>query len=381
MRNHCSRNRNINLARKEKAQLALGSYHTYILDFFTMTEILAVSTEKVNAGFDNPHLAGLLKMAVTADHVRSITEAKFAWRRLFVEGHMIAIAAKSNAGKTAIAMKAAAEMSGSGYTVLYVNADASASGIREHHSHAQDSGYKLVNPDITKGSAQGITNELRRLARSGEALSQTVVILDTLKKFADLMSKSDAKDFNMVLRSLTAKGMTVIVLSHTNKYEDNDGNPIHEGVGDLRNDFDELIYLIPVTNEDQTITVSTKINKCRAELKNETFLIDVDREVKVLPQFVDTAEKARQQKHLDADREVIEFITQNLRTASCSVTSLHDTSKIEEVGFSRKRIEVVVIRYCEGQCDEPLWRSKPAATNGTIYELIMKNSQPVLSGE
>ena len=346
-----------------------------------MNEILAVSAEKVNAGFDNPHLAGLLKMEVTADHVRSITEAKFAWRRLFVEGHMIVIAAKSNAGKTAIAMRAAAEMSDSGYTVLYVNADASASEIRQHHSHAEDSGYRLLNPDITNGSAQYITNELRRLARSGEALSKTVVILDTLKKFADLMSKSDAKDFNMVLRSLTAKGMTVIVLSHTNKYEDHDGSPIHEGVGDLRNDFDELIYLIPVTNEDQTITVSTKINKCRAVLKNETFLIDVDREVNVLPQYVDTAEKARQQKHLENDRGMIEFITQNLRIASCSVTSLHGISKKEEVGFSRNRIEAVAIRYCEGQCDEPLWRSKPAATNGTIYELIMKNSQPVLSGE
>ena len=71
-------------------------------------------------------------------------------------------------------------------------------------------------------------------------------------------------------------------------HDDKDGNPIFEGTGDLRNDFDELIYLIPSTNPDGSITISTRKDKTRADIRDESFLITLDREVKRLDRHVDT---------------------------------------------------------------------------------------------
>ena len=38
------------------------------------------------------------------------------------------------------------------------------------------------------------------------------------------MSKQKAKDLYSIFRKLTSKGMTIICLAHTNKYDDRDGN-------------------------------------------------------------------------------------------------------------------------------------------------------------
>jgi hypothetical protein len=84
---------------------------------------------------------------------------------------------------------------------------------------------------------------LRQISLTNSDLSKSVIVLDTLKKFGDMMNKSKSKLFNSLLRTLTTKGITVVCLAHTNKHDDKDGKPIFEGTGDLRNDFDELIKL------------------------------------------------------------------------------------------------------------------------------------------
>jgi predicted CoA-binding protein len=322
----------------------------------------------------------LLTMKITRSTVDKINDSKFAWLNLIVQGHMIVICAKPNGGKTTVMVHAAGEMSMAGYEVYYVNADASAVDIKDYAFHAIDFGYNLINPDLTDGSAEKVVDSLKEMTLLDADYTNSVLILDTLKKFSDMMSKNKGKEFYTVLRTLSAKGMTIICLAHTNKYDDKDGKPVFEGVGDLRSDFDELIYLIPVKNPDGSMTVSTSIDKCRAALKEQSFSISKDREVIVLADHIDTLSIAELQRHLHEDSEVIEFILEHIRYLAKSATELHDISKLDKVGFSRKRIDSVLKRYCVDACIEPKWLSMPALKYGTKYGLISDGYAAQLKG-
>jgi hypothetical protein len=65
-----------------------------------------------------------------------------------------------------------------------------------------------------------------------------LIVLDTLKKFTDLMDKKASRYFNEVVRQFVLKGGTVVALAHVNKRPDAQGRPIPEGTGDVLNDFD-----------------------------------------------------------------------------------------------------------------------------------------------
>ena len=82
-------------------------------------------------------------------------------------------------------------------------------------------------------------NSARAAAFLTLALGNIVLIVDTLKKFVELMSKGGARLFFSLMRALTQRGATVILLGHTNKHRGPDGKLVFEGVGDVRADVDE----------------------------------------------------------------------------------------------------------------------------------------------
>jgi hypothetical protein len=325
---------------------------------------------KIQQSITSDPFKGLLSMEVTEEIVKNIADAKFAWRRLIPEGHMIAICSKANGGKTTLMVHIAGDMAKDGYRVIYINADASASDIKEYKHHAMEYGYTLINPDLTNGTADKVIEELRFASTSKSDCSKVVIVLDTLKKFGDMMNKAKSKQFNSLLRTLTAKGITVICLAHTNKHDDKDGKPIFEGTGDLRNDFDELIYLIPIRNPDGTTTVSTLKDKTRADIRDESFVITADREVKLLEHHIDTLAISEWQKNLADDEQVIKFILEHISPISKTATELRTIAINTNVKYSRNRLEGVLKRYSAGNSPDPKWSASPASTIGFKYGVI-----------
>jgi hypothetical protein len=65
-----------------------------------------------------------------------------------------------------------------------------------------------------------------------------VIFLDTYKKFANVMDKSQASQFNKLLRRFVMKGGTVVALAHTNKKPGMDGRPVYGGTSDSLDDCD-----------------------------------------------------------------------------------------------------------------------------------------------
>jgi hypothetical protein len=335
-----------------------------------MSELEKIKKQKEILALSDDPFKGLLTMEVTEAIIEKIEDAKFAWRNLIPQGHMVVLCAEANGGKTTLMVHISAEMAKDGYRVLYINADASASDIKYYKHHAMDYGYTLINPDLTNGSADKVVDELRCLAATDSDYSKVVIVLDTLKKFGDMMNKSKSKDFNSLLRTLTSKGMTVVCLAHTNKYSDKDGKPMYEGTGDTRNDFDELIYLVPARNPDGTTTVTTLADKKRAPIVDESFSINADREITVLENCVDTLAIKEFQRHLAEDDEIIHFIVANIKAVSKSVTELRAIAVESGLGYSRNRLDRVLRRYCAGKCHEPKWLSSPAPTYGFKYGTI-----------
>ena len=225
--------------------------------------------------FDIDPLADILKMEVTDAIVANIENTKHIYQELFIQGHMILFCADSGVGKTSILTYACEQMALKN-TVLYVNVDSSATDLKHYQAHAKKHGYKLINPDMTNSTVEDIVKWLVKVGNSLMPYDNVVVILDTLKKFTSVMDKNEVKKFNMILRRCTTKGMTIICPSHTNKAKDPAGNPVFEGVNDLRNDFDELIFLERAINPDGSYDITAHADplrggKARGYIKETVF--------------------------------------------------------------------------------------------------------------
>ncbi len=165
-----------------------------------------------------------------------------------LKGQSTVLAAPPNAGKTLITIASIIDAIRAerikGDDVTYVNADDSTQGVadklrvlEEYGAHMIAEGYQGFRAVLLIPILEKMANE--QLARG------KLVILDTLKKFAQPMSKVEASQFTAALRRFVLSGGTVLSLSHTNKHTDAKMNNVFAGVSDLIDDVDNF-YIIDV---------------------------------------------------------------------------------------------------------------------------------------
>jgi hypothetical protein len=137
--------------------------------------------------------------------------------------------------------------------VFYVNADDSSRGLAEKVRLLEEVGAHMLAPGLKGFKATEFSDKLKQAAEDGSARG-TVVIIDTLKKFTNLMDKARSAEFAQVCRAYVMGGGTVIALGHTAKNKNTDGSPRYEGTTDIRDGFDavyvaELMKAKPGSNE------------------------------------------------------------------------------------------------------------------------------------
>ena len=224
-------------------------------------------------------------LVLSESHVEEMQDATFIVPNMIVRGHMVAIVAPANSGKTALLVHFSQQIAQAGYDLYYINCDASPPDLKRHFVHAKNNNYKLIAPDAILGkSPKDVLIEFGQYLESGINLSKVVIILDTLKKFVDVIEKRAAKELYSLLRALTVRGCTIVLLGHCNKHTDRDNRTIYEGTADLRNDLDELLYLDAQKDEAKSaLRVTTRPDKVRADIKPRSFLIHLpDRRVEEL---------------------------------------------------------------------------------------------------
>jgi KaiC/GvpD/RAD55 family RecA-like ATPase len=263
---------------------------------------------------------------------------------LVAAGHVVAIVAKPNGGKTTIVFHLACGWADVPRTVVYVDADTNPSDAKRKLQLARKHGVRYLTPDLKIGkSMHDIVKHLEKLAASDTDLAGHVWIFDTLKKMTNVIHKDALRKVLSMLRKLSARGMTVVLLAHTNKYKNAEGEFQYEGTGDLESDVDELIYFEPTENDDRSLTVSTRCTKRRANIANMTWTIRPDRSVERLDGYVDVAAERRQREQLEEDEVVIELVRECLTAGPRKQREV--VEHCAPCRITPKRVRTVLKRY------------------------------------
>jgi hypothetical protein len=157
-----------------------------------------------------------------------------------------AIYAAPNTGKSLVALFLVGQAISQGRVkaecIFYVNADDGFDGALDKLKISERFGFHTLIPGFQGFEANELPGLLEALINSGQAAGK-VAILDTLKKFVDVMSKEKASAFMALLRSFTRAQGTVIILAHTNKNTRADGSPIPGGTSDVPDDADAVFTM------------------------------------------------------------------------------------------------------------------------------------------
>ena len=334
----------------------------------------------------NPRASRLSKLMTSniatdesiAERMKLCREAVFVLPQIALLGQSTVIFAAPNTGKTLLSLWLLLRVKDPSYKVIYLNAD-------DGYEGATEKAKILNNTDIcmlTEGfDAKEFPLIIEDLVRDGEARN-TVLLLDTVKKFTSVMNKTQAAEFTRIVRKFTQAGGTLIALAHTNKHVDGDGNRVMGGTSDLNDDFD-CSYIAeldtPFDAPDRQVTL--KAQKTRGpnkqkvsfsydassgktwtqRLKSVTLVVDVHAEGVV------KAHDAR--RSFEADKCVIDYLAGQMSgngEVSGSSLARDDTS---EGNPSRRERERVLERYDQSH-EFPEYRcctSQRMPKGGTSY--------------
>jgi len=131
--------------------------------------------------------------------------------------------------------------------VFYLNCDDSLNGLIQKVELAEKYGFHMVAEGYQGFEARKFIALLHELIANDQARG-VVIVLDTLKKFTDLMDKRTSAVFMTVIRKFVLKGGTAVLLAHTNKNPGPDGKPVFAGTTDVRDDVD-CAYIMWATDD------------------------------------------------------------------------------------------------------------------------------------
>ncbi|MCJ2178598.1 AAA family ATPase [Novosphingobium album (ex Hu et al. 2023)] len=133
--------------------------------------------------------------------------------------------------------------------VFYINADDSSAGFATKMCLMDDLGVHTLAPGHRGFECSKLSEHMRRAVQEGTAKGIFIVI-DTLKKFADLMNKAQSTAFADTCRLFVMSGGTVLAFAHTNKNATATGKLTYTGTADILQDFDAAYIMTPIENAD-----------------------------------------------------------------------------------------------------------------------------------
>ena len=245
------------------------------------------------------------------EYLAGLGNETWVYESLVIERQITIIIAKPGCGKTSFFLNIGAQkMVENGYKVVYIDVDSPPSDHKMMHKIAVEGKFILIAPAIKKNkSIQMFMERIDQAIAISKNMSKEVYIFDTLKKFVDMMSKKDIKNFLSKMKQMTALGATIILLGHANKYLV-DGMLKFEGTGDIEADCDGMIYFAAEHDNETRITkVSTIVDQnCGAKVRGiyESFTFQVSRD-------------SRKVKLLDEDAVPVEYPVNENKTITQAV--------------------------------------------------------------
>ena len=313
----------------------------------------------------------------------------FAMDRVAILGQWTVIYAAPNTGKTLLTIWMLRQQIEAGIikadNVYYVNADDHFRGMTQKLEIAEACGMGMLVPSHNAFSINDVALLMHNLAGSGEARG-LIFVLDTLKKFADLMDKRASTAFGMLARQFIAAGGTLITLAHTNKHKDTDGKGVYSGTSDVVDDADCAYVVDKIGEIDMTshkeVTVEFSNKKARGDVapsigytykripgQSYSGLLD---SVKCLDQ--DEVEqskcKIQQDTSLTNDQVIIEATCIAIKIGIDKKDALI-TRVRKDTGRSAAKVRVVIERRTGGDYAQGhRWTVTQGDNNAQIFEVL-----------
>ena len=293
---------------------------------------------------------------VTQEYVDKLGKEEFLYPNLITKSHVVTVIAMPGGAKTTFLYYAVSPyIAKEGFKVWYIDMDSPASDHKRMKETADLHGFEFINPDVNPGTTvDSLLKTLRDIADSHADLTGWVLIFDTLKKIADLMSKASVKEIYQLARKLANLGATVVLLGHANKYRDKENNLVFEGTGDVRADTDELIYFERITNPNGGIDVTT--------------VVDPDRGAKVRGIFKSISFHVSESREITFYENPLPVID---RTITATPKATDDNILDACLKYLRSRGEPVVQRQLVQHTAD-----QTGAGEGRVRKLIVQNSEP-----
>ncbi len=313
-------------------------------------------------------------------------EDKFVLGRMAILGQSTIFYAKPNAGKTLLILWLLIQAIRKGeiraQDVFYINADDNHKGLVFKLKLAEKHGFHMMAPGYRDFRSETLHQYLSELVRQDNARGK-ILILDTVKKFTDLMKKDRASQFGESVRQFVSHGGTVIMLAHVNKHRDEDQKVIYSGTSDLVDDAD-CAYTLDTVTEDAASglrTVKFENFKSRGDVASEavyrynyadgtTYYDRLESVQEVGQAEREQAEKrARQDAMLERNRAAVDVIKDCIREGITKKTDLiaqaHDRSGIAKAKITRALGDHTGSNAAEHQ----FWHVNVADKNAHVYQL------------
>ena len=307
--------------------------------------------------------------------------------RLALAGQISVFYAAPNTGKTLIALKIISEAIANGTAgdhVYHINLDDTFDGLIAKADLGNRYGFHVIGPEVFSNPTEHFRELVDTLLTEGTA-NQAVFILDTVKKFVDVMDKKASSQFMTICRRFTAAGGTIIALAHVNKKQNDNNEAIPAGTSDILDDCD-CAYVMNVLGDDtgpegKRRTVEFPQKKARGPVVQDavySYLINhhdyfqMFNSVKLVEG--NEADRVRHKTAVDNEKandlEMIRAITGVLNSAE--PTSQRDivVALTSSEGISRRKLLDCLKRWSCSPEEGGLWDMTKGGANSNCYRLL-----------
>ncbi len=302
-------------------------------------------------------------------------------------GQAIVIYAAPNAGKTLLTMKLLCNSIERNIikpeNLFYLNMDDNSKGLVEKVRIAELYGFHMLAEGHKGFRAKLFAEKLSEMIEQG-LVNGVVIVLDTLKKFTDLMSKSSSSEFSSFIRGFVMRGGTVIALAHTNKHPGVDGKVVYGGTTDIVEDFDcaYTLSVIPGQQGDSARVVEFDNFKRRGSMEQSVAYSYSRYPVENYSELIESIREV-EAHHLEPIREAaakaVEAPTIDALRACISEGILNKMELVKAVALrtkgSRNTVTALLDKYTGTELGQHHWSFTVGGRGAKSFELLLPGDQ------
>ena len=262
--------------------------------------------------------------------------------------------------------------------VYYLNMDDTAQGLLEKCRIAEEYGFNML-ADGHKGFKSALFIDTIIYMAENDLCRDVIIILDTLKKFVDVMSKDKASRFSKIIRAFILKGGTLIALAHTNKKPDSNGKPVYGGTSDILDDCD-CAYTLARVNTDkestQKVVEFENIKRRGNVAQNVAYTYSLESNISYNQLLLSVTaldpnqlKPLKQAEAIKADAELISIVKTCLHEGINTKMRLADAVALK-AGVSKRSALTVIERYTGEDLTAHQWSFVVRERGAKVFEIL-----------